>query len=152
MKRAFSLVEILVALLFISLTLFSLFQLNQQSSKGSMDAYYETLALSLAREPLEVFRGLGFAWLDDCLNGKVPPLAEFPFDDQVVGEDPASEFTYPTEASQFRRRIDVEPCSDQGLRGYRIVVQVYPSGENFVQKWLSRKKIELRGVIVELPK
>ena len=72
-RKAFTLVEILIAMFLMSVVILSIFLLNQSANKSSMDAYYEMLCFSLAREPIEVFRGFGYKTMEDIV--KDPSLA-----------------------------------------------------------------------------
>ena len=59
-SRGFSLIELLLAMIFLSLVMLSIMWLNSSSSRSSMDAYYEFMAIQLALEPIEVFRTFGY--------------------------------------------------------------------------------------------
>ena len=70
-----SLLEIVIAMFFMSIAILSFFTMNQASNQSSMDAYYEFLAFSLAREPIEVFRGFGYDYLASIVfEGAAPAV------------------------------------------------------------------------------
>ena len=118
-----------------------------------MDAYYEGLALMLAKEPLELYRGLGFAWLNDLIAGKVsldcdalkacPPNAWLSLDKAPAG-------LYPTEVEMFHRFIKVTgPTTISGLRTFAVSVTVVPKQLSRVEAWFSRNQVVLNGIIIE---
>lgn len=155
MKRAgFTLIELLVAIAFMSLGLLSFLWLNSFSQKESMDAYYETLGLALAKEPIEVFRAFGYKWLKKVKESEIPPLPNYP-----IGEDKQVETTgvtdpYPIEARFFKRKISIFPYGDRNTpsQALEVVVEVSPIENTPVFSWLNKGRIvRMDALIVEEP-
>jgi hypothetical protein len=156
-KRAgFSLIEIVICVVFIGLTFLSIFQMNSQSNKSAMDAYYEFMAVQFAREPLEFCRALGYKRLRRLLTQDSPQTRpEFAFlfpgegnpDPARIGKD------YPLEISLFQRKIEYE-WSPDGLKPptCQVRVTVFPREGGKLKAWLTRNNITLSLLIVEEPR
>lgn len=155
MKRrsGFSLLEIVMAMAFMSVGILSMFMLNKSSSQGSMDAYYEFLAFSLAREPIEVFRGFGYETVNDIAHGRTSPPSRYPvggFAD--IDFDPMSEMSYPFEARLFEREILLQPANEAGVNGIHIKVTVAAKGLSRAEVWMRKQAVRLESIILERPK
>lgn len=153
-RQAFTLLEIVIAMAMMCIVLLSMFLLNKQSNQSSMDAYYEILAFSLAREPIEVYRGIGY---ETCVKiCDSPGLANNFYkvgEDQNIEFNPSIPLQYPAEASLFKRRIDFKKDkSDQGINYVNIKVTVSVKGLSRAETWLSRKSVVLESCIMEQPK
>lgn len=151
-RLAFSLIEILIGMVFLTFACFGLLLLNQTSTRGTMDAQFEMLAHSLCQEPIEVFQHLGFAWVRDVANGSKPGLPAYPIGSWVSLEDPPFPGVMrPVDAVQFQRRIDVEPAPLEagGCRGIRMVVLVAPVAGGPAAAWLSRNQVRQEALIIE---
>lgn len=153
-KKAFTLIEIVIGMAMFMIVLLSVFMLNQSSNQSSMDAYYEVLAFSLAREPIEVFRGLGYETvLKICKDNKQSPALYKVGEDTDIEYNPGIELQYPAEAESFKRRIDLEAkTSKDGINYVNITVTVGVKGQSKAENWLSRKSVELKSCIMERPK
>lgn len=151
-KRAFTLVEILVAMIFLSLALLAFLWMNQASNKGAMDAYYEFTALSLAMEPIEIFRGLGFEWLKEY-GKSIPINPEYPLKTWTqVSDTSDADTSRPSEVTFFSRHIEVDNLPVQeSPQGMKITVSVRPAGQNRVMAWLSRSEIQVSVLLFERP-
>lgn len=157
-KRGFSMLEIVIAMAFLSIAILSILWMNRSSNQGSMDAYYEFLAFSLAREPIEIFRGFGYDCLKDIAENKVSPPSRYP----VVGNpasgfvdiefDSMSDLQYPAEARLFQRKIELTDISSGDLQGIKIKVTVAAKGQSKVDVWMSRKAVSLESMVMERPK
>lgn len=157
-KRGFSLLEIVIAMAFLSIAILSILWMNRSSNQGSMDAYYEFLAFSLAREPIEIFRGFGYDCLKDIAENRASPPSRYP----VVGNntsgfvdiefDSMSDMQYPAEARLFQRQIEFTKVDTGGLNGIRIKVTVAAKGQSKVDVWMSRKSVSLESLVMERPK
>ena len=116
-KRGFSLLEVIIAMAFLSVAILSMFWMNRASNQGSMDAYYEFLAFSLAREPIEVFRGFGYDYLKMIADGNVSPPSWYPVGAMKDIEfDLMSDMQYPAEARLFQRLIELTPVTAGKLK------------------------------------
>jgi hypothetical protein len=135
--------------------------MNQASNRGSMDAYYEFLAFSLAREPIEVYRNFGFDYLR-YLEAGHSGLKFYPID-KVSLKDfiglPGLDIEYPAEAAFFDREISLEPLTiDSGskpINAIKIKVTVSTAnldGKSKAQAWLTKQEISLESIVVEPPK
>ena len=139
---AFTLIEILVCIAILSLCLFPLYMTATQANRSSMDAYYESLAGSLAQEPIEVFRALGYRGLTDYARH---PLPDFPLGWQDLSSSDWQRI--PAESGVFRRFIEVAPYSAGGddPAAIRVRVTVAPKGAS----WLSRDQVIAEAVIIQ---
>ncbi len=152
-KRGFSLLEVIIAMAFLSVAILSMFWMNRASNQGSMDAYYEFLAFSLAREPIEVFRGFGYDYLKMIADGNVSPPAWYPVGTMKDIEfSLMSDMQYPAEARLFQRLIELTPVTAGKLQGMRIKVTVAVKGQSRVEVWMSRKAVSLESLVMERPK
>ena len=125
--------------------------LNQTSNQSSMDAYYETLCFSLAREPIEVFRGLGYETvLAISKNNELCPtpykIGEF----TPITFNPKIALQYPADAENFQRCIDLTP--NETDKYIKIKVSITPKNLSKAEIWLSRKTVVLESNIFEKPK
>ncbi|MFZ5949220.1 MAG: type IV pilus modification PilV family protein [Candidatus Rifleibacteriota bacterium] len=152
-RRAFSLLEIVIAMAFLSIAILSVLWMNRSSNQGSMDAYYEFLAFSLAREPIEIFRGFGYDCLKDIVNGNTSPPSHYPVGSFIdIDFDAMSDMQYPAEARLFQRQIELTSISSGGLNGIKIKVTVAARGQSKVDVWMSRKAVTLESLVMERPK
>ncbi len=152
-RRAFSLLEIIIAMAFLSVAILSMFWMNRASNQGSMDAYYEFLAFSLAREPIEIFRGFGYEQLKMIADGNIAPPAWYPIGSfKNIEFDLMSDMQYPAEARLFERLIELIPVSSGNINGIRIKVTVAAKGQSRVEVWMSRKSVSLESIVMERPR
>lgn len=151
-KKAFTLIEIVIGIAMFMIVLLAVFMLNQSSNQSSMDAYYETLAFSLAREPIEVFRGFGYNTVHKIYKGEIiSPIYKIG-NYESIENDPERTLQYPFEAENFQRRVDLEENTSDGLKYIKITVTVSRKGKSKAENWLSRKDIVLESCIMERPK
>jgi hypothetical protein len=123
-RWGFSLLEVLLAVIFLTIGLTALFSVFTFSNRGTLDAYRETLAYCLAQEGLEFVAGLGYDELLNRLENDVEfvrrvapdryrdPL-EIPYDDGSVP-------VYPEDFRQFERMIEI--VNDADCQARRVVV------------------------------
>jgi prepilin-type N-terminal cleavage/methylation domain-containing protein len=152
-RPGFTMVEILLAIILISLALLGTLVTIQGTHRGSMDAYFEGVALSLVEESLEVYRGMGGRWLEDVLKGNVgndhPVLKACAVNTWVSLKNSPPDM-YPVDARFFRRLISVSRIAARdGIQGWEIRVTVEPDRLSRVEAWLSRARVEGRTVIWE---
>lgn len=140
--------EIIMAMAFMTVALLSVFWMNRASNQGSMDAYFEMLAFSLAREPIEVFRGFGYRCVEKYLNGSSPPK-EFKIGTTNID---FGNTKYPAEAKFFDRSIELKPVISGKIKAIQVTVTVSTAGQSRASKWMSRNSVKLEGIIVEQPK
>ena len=150
-RKAFTLMEIIIAMAMMMIVILSVLMLNQTSNQSSMDAYYETLCFSLGREPIEVFRGLGYdTVLEICKNKSLCPapykIGEF----TNITFNPKIALQYPADAENFQRCIDLTHNSSG--KYINIKVTISPKNLSKAELWLSRKSVILESNIVEKPK
>lgn len=108
-----------------------------------MDSYYEMVALSLAREPIEIFRGFGYDWLATYDSH---PIDEFPtFTWKRVTGSGYSTNQRPVETEVFQRHIALEQVEEAGIPAIRVRVSIAPVGVS----WLTQNEITLEGLIVK---
>lgn len=118
-----------------------------------MDAYYEGIAMGAAREPLEIFRGMGYAWLDLYQKGtadltKSPVLKACPLAAWFNLAD-AESGLYPSEASDLKRLITVTPVISDGMRAFQVTVELAPVRQSRIDAWLSRDSVILKSFVIE---
>jgi hypothetical protein len=139
-RQAFSLLEIIIAVFILGFGISSLLWLQSMSQRGSFDAYYEMLAVTLAREPLEYFRGRGYLWMQRNLADLPPKFAPGSFEVPVDGAE------YPIEAGLFKREIDIEA----GPGYFHVVVRVLPRDAGRFSKLIGgNSEIVLQGMIFQ---
>ena len=148
-RKAFTLMEIIIAMALMMVVILSIFMLNQTSNQSSMDAYYETLCFSLAREPIEVFRGLGYETVLAISKEKNKCPAPYKIDEFTnITFDPKLALQYPADAENFQRKITLTPGD-----GYiNMKVTVAPRNMSKAEVWFRRESIELESNITEKPK
>lgn len=138
---------------FLSIAILSVLWMNRSSNQGSMDAYYEFLAFSLAREPIEIFRGFGYDCLKEIANGNVAAPSRYPVGSFVdIDFDSMSDLQYPAEARLFQRKIELNTVNHGDLNGVKIKVTVAAKGQSKVDVWMSRKAVSLESLVMERPK
>lgn len=147
-------IEIIVAMAFLSIAMLAILMVNRSANQGSMDAYYEFLAFSLAREPIEVFRGFGYDTLKAIEAGNIaaPSLYKVTGKLEDIDFDPLSDLQYPSEARLFQRQIELEHINSKELNGIKIKVTVAVKGQSKVEVWMSRQKVSLESIVMERPK
>ena len=150
-KRGFSLVEILMAMIFLGSAILGLVMVNSSSNRGAMDAYYEFMAYSLAQEAVEIYRGLGFAYAEDVYHGRISSTDACKVGDTTIRECPFPDVAHPVETGMFQRSVALDPVEVDGIRAYRITVRIFPRNRSKVDTWLSRDAVVLESLIVEQP-
>jgi Tfp pilus assembly protein PilV len=153
-KLGLSLLEIVIAIFFMSIAILSFFTMNQASNRSSMDAYYEFLAFSLAKEPIEVFRGFNYDYLSAIVFQGAAPPSIYPTDGNFhdITFDPTIDMQYPSESTLFQRKIELSAVSGSILKGIKIKTTVAVKGSSRAEAWMSNKAVELEAVIMERPK
>ena len=156
-KKGFTLVEIIFAASFMAIGILAMLFLNSAAGSSSMDAYYEFLAFSLAREPIEIYRAMGYNVVSAIASGISPSLPNFPVNDglgQIGGDNPdvgMFEIQYPSESQHFMRRIDMTNVSNNGINGVRVTVTVAAVGQSRVAVWMQQDSVTLSTLILEQP-
>ena len=152
-NRGFTLIEVLIATLLLSLAIFSILELKRFSHQTTTNAYLGFMASQLAREPIEVFRGLGYRWLADYDRH---PLPEYPVHraHDIAGLPDADQ--YPTQALDFERYIGLTQeeatlPSGKKMKALRISVTVSPRKRSWAETWFSREDVKLEALVVEQP-
>ncbi|MBF0547499.1 MAG: prepilin-type N-terminal cleavage/methylation domain-containing protein [Candidatus Riflebacteria bacterium] len=143
-RRAFTLIEVLFAAGVIVVAILPLLWMTKYSNQNSMDAYYELLGMTLAKEPIVIFQALGYNAL--ALNPNVPH-PDYPIGEQQV---PGDGIKYPVEASAFKRKIQLEMLTSE--KAARVTVSVYPSGQSRVSIWTNNNVITMEGLIFQKPR
>ena len=124
----FSIIEVLVALTFLMVALVGMFSIFSSSNRGSMDAYRETYARSLALEALEWVSGLGYEGLAAVNSVPNNPIAQrlglgtFSPISSVLLDDGTS-INYPEEYRQFERQIQLVHYPADRLFLIRVTVR-----------------------------
>lgn len=159
-NKGFTLLEILIAMAFMTVAMLGMFSMNQMSNRGSMDAYYEFLAFSLAREPIEVYRNFGYDYLKSLTTGHTA-LKFYPIGKRSIKQDvgvPGYLIDYPAEAAMFDREIILKPITilsgAKDINAIKITVIVSTAnldGKSKAQAWLSRQQVKLESIVVEQP-
>ncbi|MBF0406906.1 MAG: hypothetical protein HQM10_06110 [Candidatus Riflebacteria bacterium] len=148
--RAFSLIEVLIAVVFLSTIIVGIVNMNYMSNRSSMDSYYEFLAMQLAEEPIEIFRIFGYTWLSTY--GTSHSIPEYPLDMwKPVESGNMSGVQYPPEALLFKRKISLRPLTGR-VKGIRIKVQVAPREQSTAKIWLSQSDVSMEAIVCETPK
>ena len=151
--RGFSLVEVMIALLFLSLSIFAILELKRHSNLVTTNAYLGFLATQLAHEPIEVFRGFGYRWLEEY---EKHPLEQYPIHQKHDLGSLANADEYPNQARDFERYIALtheETPLPNGkiVKAFRVSVSVSPKKKSWAESWLTRSEITLESLIVEQP-
>lgn len=147
-RRGFSLIEVLIGMVIMSVALLSYFLVNQASSSQSMDAYYEFLGQTLGNETVEFCQGMGHEWAIKYM--KKPDL--FPLKEwHGVLEKPIfSKTSYFRECDSFERIVEMTRISGGG-EGVLITVGIRVKTGNKVRSWMSRSQLEFATVVMEKP-
>ena len=156
-RKAFTLMEIIIAMALIAVVILSIFMINKNANETSMDAYYEMLAFSLAREPIEIYRGFGYETLSKINKDNSLALPQYPIGKLTpIVFDPLQSnkgIQYPPDAERFQRLIELnEDISRNNQKYISIRVTVMPLGLTKADIWLSRKSIILDSNIMESSK
>ncbi|MBU1108450.1 MAG: prepilin-type N-terminal cleavage/methylation domain-containing protein [Candidatus Riflebacteria bacterium] len=146
MKRGFTLIEICIGMLLLSLTLLGFLRINSFASHSAMDAYYKFMAQQLANEPIEVFRAMGY---ERIKNLDKKPLPGYPIGTTESIQEEVSGERYPVETSLFSRTIELEKVEEDGVKGFLVKVSVFPSGSNKISAWLVRQMVNATGLVIE---
>ncbi|MBI3039098.1 prepilin-type N-terminal cleavage/methylation domain-containing protein [bacterium] len=151
MKSGFSLIELMISMVFLSVALLAILTVTSFSTREAMDTYYQFLAVSLAKEPIEVFKSFGYQFLNDYDKH---PLKNYPIGPTVITYSDDSPGVYPLEATMFEREIIIGPESEEGkVKARKITVFVRPIPKSRVAAWFSRHNdVKLESLIVDGPK
>lgn len=156
-NKAFTLIEIVIAMGMLMVVVLSIFLLNQSANKSSMDAYYEMVAFSLAREPIEILRGFGYESVDKIYKNEIsnPAAKYFKIGSfKNIENDESLAIEYPIEAERFQRRVLLDKkTSSNGVNYIKISVTVAPKGLTPAEILIRKKDIvDLESSIMETPK
>ena len=152
-KKGFTLIEIVFAMAILAVAALSMFMLNRSSNQQAMDSYYEFLAFSLAREPIEVFRGFGYDSLRMIADGNVSPPAAYKINSmQNIEFNRFAEIQYPAEASMFKRMIELKPVSHGNLKAISIKVTVAAKSMSRIEVWMRNRTVSLESLVLERPR
>jgi prepilin-type N-terminal cleavage/methylation domain-containing protein len=145
-KKGFSMIEVLIGLVIMQIALLSFFLINQSSNSQSMDAYYEFLAHSLAKEIVEFSQGMGYEWA--CKYIDKPDI--FPLNEwhKVLEYPIFSEASYFKESDSFERRISFQKVSKSG-NGILINIDIRVKDNNKASAWFSRNQISYSTILME---
>ncbi len=147
--RGFTMLELLMVAMFLALTLISLLSVVSSANQSAMDAWYKSLAVSLCREPIEVLRGMGYAFVADYARH---PLPEYPLGWSSIpaGNGAGGAGWYPAEARDFQREVVITPADNpgSGVRAMQIKVTVTPAGDSKISRWLRRQSVSLEALVV----
>ncbi len=132
--------------------------MNGFYGRGAQDAFYDFLALQLAREPIEVMRGFGYRWLCQNIDGLMSGSFSFAYAGGVTreiplktGEGTLPRVFYPVEAQSFERCITLSWQKKPGKPGefgaILVEVTVRPKEKSRMRAFFSREGITLRGLI-----
>ncbi|MFZ2957903.1 MAG: hypothetical protein WA705_13530 [Candidatus Ozemobacteraceae bacterium] len=153
MKKGFSLVEVIIAMIFFALVLLGFLNVASSANRQSMDAYYEFTAMQAALEPLEIFRAAGFDLVAEYAKH---PLPEYPLGWNELRDRPGAAMQHPIEWEMFQREIVIDPPqplpTTPNRRSVRIRVRVQPRQASRAAAWLSRDGVTVESLIVELPR
>lgn len=139
--------ELLVSMFFLSLALLGLLMMNSYSTKGSMDAYLELIAFTLAKEPIEVFRNFGYEWTASYQDH---PLPKYPLGNHPVVSGTGID-RYPFDEGTFEREVALQPFRDpqSGIGMVKVRVTVRPRTSH-AKSWFSRKEgVSLEALLFE---
>ncbi len=128
----FTMLEILFAIIFLTVGLTALFSMFTFSNRGTLDSYRETMAYALAQEAMEWVSGLGYeklmevelnpgSSLSDSLDlGNFQDVGNSQYDD-------GARIGYPEDFLQFERKIEfVKDRDSDRLKVLLIRVTVRP--------------------------
>ena len=127
-RSGFSVMEILIALVFLMVALVGMFSIFSSSNRGSLDAFRETYARTLALETLEWVSGLGYEGLVAAEKMTVNPISQrlclgtFQAVDTMLLDDGSMIF-YSKEYQQFQRRVQLVHYPNDRLYLVRVTVR-----------------------------
>lgn len=129
-RRAFSLLEILVAVIFLMAGFVFLFTVYRSSNQGTLDSYRETIAYCLATEGLEWVAGLGYENLVALIQNPGTSFTQRfkPGEFVELGDvqlDNGSLLPYPADFKLFKRMIRL--THDDARKVVLVEVTVQPT-------------------------
>ena len=126
-------VEILIAVVFLTLALVAVFSFFTSSNRGTMDAYRETFARYLALEALEWVSGLGYEKLRKLHDVPNNPLADrlglntfMPISSILL--DDGTAITYAPDYRLFERKIELLHRPAERVFLVRVTIRPRDSG------------------------
>lgn len=147
-RKAFSMVEIIIALVVMQFALLSFFMINHSSNSKTMDAYYEFIGESLGEEVVDFCQGMGYKWALKYI--KSPDL--FPLNtwhgclDKPIF-DPDSYFR---ECGSFERIVKFSKQSKDG-NSILIKIELRIKEKTRVKSWLSQNVLRFSTLLIEEP-
>ena len=146
-RRGLTLLEVMLAVFILAVALGQLVWALSYANRSTLDAYYENLALSLAREPLEIFKGRGFAWTREYL--RKPGIPWYPLEAVRIKQERYG-VAYPVGAGDFYRDISIREEKVENRRCLKITVQVFPAPGAKAMVYFSRKAgVTLEALLFE---
>lgn len=139
--------EAVLSMLILGLAGTSIFYLISASNRNTLNAYHQYLGEQIAREPLEVFRSLGYARLSECDDRSI---ADYQLNSwqQVKVFSPTTGIERPPASEFFARKITMQLLEKDGINAILLKIAVRPfkptnSGD--------ADEISCSGIIVEQP-
>ncbi len=154
-RGAFTLLELMMAVLVLSVAIATLLGLSSQSQRQTMDAYFRFLALQMAQESLEVAKAVGHARLTARITADpTQPVPGYAADwadvaPQLAGPPGTPMLERPAQVTAFQRRVRCETVADGEVRGVRVTVEVRPKPEGWFKSWLVRSELSVSHIIME---
>ncbi len=169
-KKAFTLVELLIAIFILQLSLMAFFTVNQSTSSRGMEAYYKFMAYSLGKEVIDFSQGMGYRWakahldskeskpfpLSDCSSGPWHKVTDhLIFSKNLNDEDVDVNDAYFSECKSFERRIEFKEIkADQpdgkSVNGILITAQLRIQKGSRAAKYLKNEVMNFSTTVLEL--
>ena len=156
MKNGFTFLELILGLFLFAMLMAMVFPVLSSSSQTSMNAHYEFVAMQIAKEPLEVFRAMGYRWIQACADSpQNNPLGDYPLNSWHSIRNPLfgnpQNPIHPAETEMFDRMITLDRLQKNGINGFFMTVLVKPKNQTKVMAWFRREMITLSTIIFEQP-
>ncbi|MBF0408257.1 MAG: hypothetical protein HQM10_12970 [Candidatus Riflebacteria bacterium] len=114
---AYSLIEIIFGFAIMSIFMGAFWITVSNSRRVSADAYYETMATQLAKEPVEVFKCFNYKWLKEYSKHQIQ---DFPIGICAFEKLPFSSIERPRESFFFERDIRLSEVSLRNQKNIEV--------------------------------
>ena len=149
-SKGFSLIEVLVSILILSIISSGIFLFITGANRSSMDSYYEFMALQVAREPIEIFKCFGY---ERIAKAATDPIADYKINQwqNVLQYSSQTGIDRPQETEFLERNIECTPVNDSGIKGVLIKVTVRAFKPGKIKTYVRRGEVDFSSIIWEQP-
>jgi hypothetical protein len=147
LRKGITFIEILASMVFLGVSLGFVLTFFTHSNQGTMDAYRETMAFTLAQEGIELVAGMGYEELSrpEVIENIAARFSIGAFQQiKNITLVEGLEVEYPDEYLSFERKFEFDHSNDHRLIKVTVTVQPY---QGLASGFFRKQKIVLSKLV-----